>query len=57
MNIYLRTFIKSIYSPLGVFSELSHSDKSVKYGWITTISFIVMYTVTAVIPAAKGCIY
>ena len=53
---YFQTLIKSIYSPLKTFQELSYSDKSIRYGWISTIGFAVMYTVTAIILAAKGCL-
>jgi hypothetical protein len=51
---YFQTVIKSIYSPLKTFRELSYSNKSIKYGWISTIGFAVMYTATAIILAATG---
>lgn len=51
---HTHTLITSIYSPFNTFKELSYSKNSIKYGWIATIGFAVMYTITAIILTAKG---
>lgn len=43
---YLKTIINSISSPGETFKKLNHSNKSVKYGWLTVISFGLLYTLT-----------
>ncbi len=51
---YFQTLLKSIYSPLKTFQNLSYSDHSVLYGWITTLGFAILYTLTAIILAARS---
>ncbi len=51
---YFQTLLKSIYSPLKTFRDLSYSDHSVLYGWITTLGFAILYTLTAIILAARS---
>jgi hypothetical protein len=51
---YFQTLIKSIYSPLKAFQDLLYSDHSVLYGWITTLGFAILYTMTTMILAARS---
>lgn len=43
---YLKTILKSIYSPAKTFKKLSDSNDSIKYGWLTVIVFSLLYTLT-----------
>lgn len=49
-----KVFIKAIYKPVDTFKALSYSNESIKYGWITTIGFAVLYTFTSIILSLKG---
>jgi len=55
MKLYT-VFVKSLYKPLNTFSLLLNSKESIKFGWIFTIGFAILYTITAVILTIKDFI-